>query len=434
MPKPLPKVLFITPAAFNGLTGGGITFSNLFRGWPKDRLATVHSDPVPTTDDVCNRYFPLTDSELRLPAAMRWIAQATGARSNGTAQVAAAAAVPAQSGPSLRHRVQSLLFQAELPRSGVLSPALERWIDQFQPDVLYSILGSNGMMELVQRVRDRFRLPLVVHMMDDWPSHANRHGLLAPVLRARMQHLLGDIVSHAALRIAICDAMAHEYGRRWGAPFAAIHNAVDGPRWRPLQRHGAASSGHGDLLYVGSIASFAQLASLVDLCKAVERLSQRGEAVTLTIASPTFQIAPVRHQLEVGSSIRIVPPIEDDEEFYRRIAAADGLVLPVNFDEESVRFIRYSMPTKVPAYLFSGTPILVYGPREVAQVSYAARDGWGLVVDRRDDTVLDGAILTLIGDESLRSRLSETGKRLAAARHDLNAVRHSFQDMLSGVA
>ena len=39
-----PRILFVTSAAFNGITGGGITFSNLFRGWPQDRLFTVHND------------------------------------------------------------------------------------------------------------------------------------------------------------------------------------------------------------------------------------------------------------------------------------------------------------------------------------------------------------------------------------------------------
>lgn len=432
MPKPLPRVLFITPAAFNGLTGGGITFSNLFRDWPKDRLATVHNDPVPTTADVCERYYRLTDAELRLHAPLEWVARLTGSMPQGEAVTTASATSSTR--PSLRHRIQSLLFQAELPRRGVLSPALEAWIENFRPELIYSILGSNGMMQLVQSIKARFKLPLAVHMMDDWPSHANRRGLVAPLLRREMMQRLDDLMATAASRIAICDAMADEYARRWGGEFAAIHNAVDSERWRPFQRTRSAASGRGDLLYVGSIASFAQLSSLVDLCHAVQRLATRTEPVSLTIASPTFQIEPVRHLLAVGSAIRIVPPIEDDEQFYRRIAKADGLVLPVNFDPDSIRFIRYSMPTKVPAYLFSGTPILVYGPAEVAQVSYAAKEGWGLVVDRRDEAMLDSAIISLLGDDALRAKLAQTGTRLARERHDVRSVRRSFQSLLNEAA
>ena len=59
-----PRVLFVTPVAFNRISGGGITFSSLFRGWPKEALATVHNDPQSTTDDVCERYFVLGAGEL----------------------------------------------------------------------------------------------------------------------------------------------------------------------------------------------------------------------------------------------------------------------------------------------------------------------------------------------------------------------------------
>ena len=87
------------------------------------------------------------------------------------------------------------------------------------------------------------------------------------------------------------------------------------------------------------------------------------------------------------------------------------------------------MPTKVPAYLASGTPILVYGPPEAAQVAYAEREGWGLVVNRRNPQALDAAIAALQTDNSLRQRLSARARSLAA-NHDIRHVRRQFQDLL----
>ena len=66
-----PRVLFLTPAAFNHLTGGGVTFSNLFAGWPKECLATAHNDAVPTSNDICDRYFKLSRAEIDLIAPLR---------------------------------------------------------------------------------------------------------------------------------------------------------------------------------------------------------------------------------------------------------------------------------------------------------------------------------------------------------------------------
>jgi len=50
-----PKVL-IFGAPFNNFSGGGITLSNLFRGWPKDRIAVTSTGHVlqDVSTDVCD--------------------------------------------------------------------------------------------------------------------------------------------------------------------------------------------------------------------------------------------------------------------------------------------------------------------------------------------------------------------------------------------
>ena len=57
----LPRVL-IVGQPFNNATGGGITLSNLFAGWDKDKIAVAcfsyyFSVPVDTT--ICDRYYQL---------------------------------------------------------------------------------------------------------------------------------------------------------------------------------------------------------------------------------------------------------------------------------------------------------------------------------------------------------------------------------------
>ncbi|MBM0240148.1 hypothetical protein JNW88_29005, partial [Micromonospora sp. ATA32] len=53
-----PRVLVVAALPFSSSTGGGITLSNLFHGWPRDRIAQLHTEGVPTTE-VCERYFQL---------------------------------------------------------------------------------------------------------------------------------------------------------------------------------------------------------------------------------------------------------------------------------------------------------------------------------------------------------------------------------------
>ena len=425
---PLPRVLFVTPAAFNRTTGGGITFGNLFAGWPKDRLATAHNDPVPTTTETCERYYRLGPAEIRRWGPLERIAPAVGA-AQGEGGGEAAAAKPAP----LR-LAKSALFGAQLPDAGRLSPQLERWIAEFKPDLLYSILGTNAMMDLVLAAQRRFRLPAAVHIMDDWPATSYAGGLLGAFARRRMRALLGEVMLGARLRMGICDAMCAAYAERYGAAFEPFQNAVDCARWGSLARQDAGVAADAEVVYAGSVLPFAQLQSLIECCQAIALLGRQGMRVRLSIYSPAMYTAPYRERLALAPNVVLHDAITDDETFFRRMAGADVLLLPVNFDADTVRYIRYSMPTKVPAYLVSGTPILAYGPAEVAQVRYAKEAGWGHTVTRQGVDEVAAGLRQLLSDPALRARLSENARRTALQRHDAQRVRAAFQQALAQAA
>jgi glycosyltransferase involved in cell wall biosynthesis len=421
---PRPRVLFVTSAAFNRVTGGGITFGNLFRGWPADRLATVHNDMVPTTDDVCRLYYRLSRREID-----RW------PRRTHAAEMPVAGPAAAVAPPGLVRRLKTFVIGNAWPDAGRLTPQLAEWIDAFRPQLLYTILGTIGMMELIDAIRTRFGLPLVIHFMDDWPSHLYRGGLLSALPRARMEALIHRLVGAARARLAIGAAMARVYGERYGVPFTPFQNALDLASL-PVGLDSAARpiGDPAQLLYVGSIFDNAQFSSLVDIAQAVAGLAAAGRRIRLDIHSPAHLAERFRPRLEVAPCVRLHDTITDDAAFFRRIAAADLLVLPVNFDADSLRLVRFSMPTKLPAYLASGTPVLVYGPREAAQVAYAADEGWGHVVGARDAAALRGAVTRLLDDQALRARLVGTARAVLRKNHDAAAVRRRFHDTLTAAA
>ncbi len=427
-PLRFPRVLFITPAAFNNVSGGGITFSNLFRGWPSDRIATVHNDTTPVTTDICERYYRLDADEIATWPILSWVrprpVAAAGIGSTGAIDTA----------PSPLRRIKMAIFGDGLPERGCVSPALASWIEKFRPEVIYTILGSTGIMEIVDKVQRRFDLPLVIHFMDDWQSAIYRGGLLSALQRRHMHALIAQLVGRATARLGICDAMCAEYAERFGQHFRPFQNAVDTARWGRLAKQEIAVGTPLRLLYAGSVLGFAQADSLAECCAAVAALRGEGVAVQLDIYSPPSQTAPLRDRLLCDGAIRLHDVIVDDDRYFRHLAAADILLLPVNFDAHSMRYIRFSMPTKVPSYLVSGTPILVYGPNGVAQVDYARAAQWGHVVDRPDRERLVTAIKQLAADMTLRHALSATARRIAAERHDSAIVRAGFQSVLAASA
>src|SRR5262249_6462505 len=152
-------------------------------------------------------------------------------------------------------------------------------------------------------------------------------------------------------------------------------NAVGADRIPARSRDVGTVGRPAHIVYTGSVLGFAQAAGLAACCTAAAGLRRTGIDLRVDIYSPGFQMAPLRHLFLIDHAVTIHETIAEDDAYFRVLTEADILLLPANFDEASVRYIRLSMPTKLPAYLASGTPILVHGPAPLAQVDYARREG-----------------------------------------------------------
>lgn len=421
------RVLILTPEAFNRVTGTGITFSNLFTGWPREAIATIHSGALPVTTDVCDRYFQLTAKEIHRWGWLKYLFPKNPARKGAVV-------------PSVMRRwgfikpifkkIKTLVFGDGIPEQVQLSPELCVWIEEFQPNVLYTILGSNAMMELAERLRVRYALPLVVHIMDDWVSVLYQKGLLSHLQRRKKERLFKYLVEVASARLAICEEMASSYRQRYGQPFQSFQNTIELSALQKYIKNPETIGSPVRVAYIGSIFPNAQLDSLIDCCKAVQQLHDENDLITMEIYSPKHLAEKYRTELVLGEAISMQDTMTDDKEFFATLQAVDILVLPVNFDPDTVAFIRYSMPTKVPAYLAVGTPILAYGPGEVAQITYAIEAGWAVTVTERDIARLKQAFRRLAEDVPLRNGLFKCAQDAAQRNHDSNIVRSGFQAAL----
>jgi glycosyltransferase involved in cell wall biosynthesis len=177
--------------------------------------------------------------------------------------------------------------------------------------------------------------------------------------------------------------------------------------------------------YVGSIVPDGQKESLRDIAQAVAEMRAAGRQIELRIHSPQRDTEYLRSVPLPSGAIRIEGPPESSI-VPRLLAESDLLLLPYNFDARSARYIRLSLPTKAPAYMISGTPVLVYAPADVATARYATREAWGYVVATRGEEAVMSAVRTLMQHTSLREQLGRRAREVAVARHDASVVKAAF--------
>jgi hypothetical protein len=295
-----PRVL-ILGCNFDLRTGGGITLTNLFAGWPTDRLAVAGFHSCDVNPAPCGHQYLLGRSERR------WIQPLQFARvfDNTHHEQPGPGTTPRSGPPSSMQRAKCQRLRAvakmvfgtaarclgsdDYLRPLCLSEQLLCWSTSFRPDLLYTQLASVGMIRLTMELASALDVPIAVHMMDDWPQVIYRHGLLGRQLRSQTDCGLRTIIDGAAARLAISDAMALEYAERYGHEWSVFHNPVDLARWSAAQKYSWRSADEFRLVYSGRIGAGIE-SSLLDICRAVATLRRKGRRLRFDIYSLHFDI------------------------------------------------------------------------------------------------------------------------------------------------
>ncbi len=400
----------ISPTRIGSQTATGAVMANFFRGWPLNSIAQIHSDRFSDFDyEACQEYYYIKSSTRK----NRWIRM-------------------------LGRFFGDLVGPGGLQRRKIDFKDILAWTHSFNPNIIYyrAVDRPSFYRWLPLKLSRTIRIPLITHIMDDWParfeakSNLVSRNIWIPRLRSHLQELF----SYSRVNLSICDRMSEAFEIRYGVPFIPFHNGINVDEWQNVNKKVHSDSGEGlRIAYAGSLALDMQLWSLKDIAEVTSDLYKRGFKISMDIYAAEWWLPNYREHFDGVPGVRYAGFVPRSE-FPRILMEVDLLVLPVNFDRESLDYVRYSMANKGPEYMASGTPILVYGPLKAATVEYAASEGWGYVVSERNKEKLERAILDLMSSVEKRLRLGQHARKLAFAKHDVTRVRQRFQTLLSRVA
>ena len=164
-----------------------------------------------------------------------------------------------------------------------------------------------------------------------------------------------------------------------------------------------------------------------DLSRAVNNFSRKNDNIVFEILTNNF--SEIEKLVELNNHVKWLKPIEYTE-LPKKFSNVDLLILPEDFDSASIEFLKYSIQTKVPEYMISGTPILVYADKRTALAKYAIRDGWAYLVSDNNEMLLTQALEELHSNLSLRKELAHKARLVAIQNEDAKVVRENFRKKL----
>lgn len=430
-----PRVLILNQP-FVDNTGGGITLSNLFAKWDREKLAVACSGYLLTDNmdpSLCNHYYQLGDKERRWIFPFNLFSRkyysgpifiSDGADNEDKVIV-----------NKSKLRVK-LIMDFLLPMFDYIglshfktktrvSPEFCKWVGNFKPDILYVQTHTREDILFAVELYDHLKLPMVFHMMDDWPTTVGIEGPMKNFWKRKIDKEFRLLLNRADLFLGISEYMAEEYKDRYGKKFITFHNPINLEFWEKAQRNNYELPTNPTLLYAGRIGLGIDK-SIINIAEALKKVNKELQTdIKLIIQA---QDAPkwiknyknVHHQEFVAY-----------EDLPGVFAQADILVLPYDFSAESTSFIKYSMPTKASEYMASGTPILIFAPQDTALVQYAEKFNWAEVVTENSIQILSEKLKEMFLNESLRERVATTAKYIAETRHNSKLVAEEFKQMIS---
>lgn len=426
-----PRLLVISTVSFNLEAGGGVTMTNLFKGWDKARIAQIYTHGVNNKDmSVCSRYY-------RIPPVDRGLALLEGR-------------------PLFQnHAVSKALRRYRAGRLVGLEEQFQECIAfarNFKPDVAYlrPMDKPSAYWWLCHDLCKLLNIPYVTHIMDDWPARYADDakagnvdnvpsGFRGRIKSRRMDRSLRKLFAGAGANIAISPEMAAGYNERYGHRFTPYHNVIDTGHWFDLARprpEGRAGIDRPFLIrYIGAVVPDKELQSLREIALAVSQLNGAGRKVRMEIHCGPMWNETVDNELANQPNVDRGAFLTQDE-LPGALSSADLLVIPMNFDAKSMRYVGYSMQTKGPEYMASGTPILVYGPPSNPNVRYARDGRWAQVVDTHspDGSQIAEKIEHLIQHPEEAEALGKRGRETAVSNHDASIVRTRFHNLIREVA
>jgi hypothetical protein len=236
-----------------------------------------------------------------------------------------------------------------------------KWVEMNNMKICYSPLSNFYLIKEAKGLASNSNVRFLIHFFDNWVEELYLNvesSFLRRCLGGR--RILDSIFLLPAVYLVISEDMKIHYKARFAIESSVFHNLVN---IEPGSFHENKSKNKNYLRigYFGRIGrgnenSLRLFADCVDLYNKNEN---RSKNVILEVYSKE------RLSTEDNYSVLFKPFISQSN-LKLEMRNCDLLLLPLDSEEESILFIKYSIPTKFTDYASSSVPIISFGPADIA--------------------------------------------------------------------
>ena len=399
------KVLIINASAIGKNNGTGVTLRNIWKDYPRENLLQVIIDWNDTEKDVDIPTILTPIEFCRIPYTIH---RTLNKNRKGSGGVANGSVKQNGMRACLRDCLRGILDAFPVKYRCIMDQ-----VRAFSPDVIYTCGASIRILKTANYIAKRLGIPIVLHLMDDWPETIYTASFLSSGFHRKVKRQLKKMHERCGMNLAISAALAKKYSEIYGVEYQMLMNPA-----MNIEKQVQGVSSEPKFLYAGSL-NLNRWKSLLDIARVLDGYREKGVRLEFTLYVPQYDAEFYGKEFQkYGAAVHPYVPAEQLREIYRE---NDVLVLAESFDRNVIEYTKYSLSTKIPEYMSTGCLILAYLPEELHSFQYLKESE--LAVMSSTTAELEVAVEKIVSRSDECCVLAENSLKKAQAIHSVKACR-----------
>jgi len=431
MSQEYPKLLVISHNAFSMTSNNGKTFSSIFGGWPKERIAQLFFQNEVPDFTVCDTFYYITDEEMISKSKQNIGSQIF----QNTIEL-----IKKSNSPIHNYARKKPLSIFSFARNIVWSTnrwkndKLKDWIYKFKPEAIFFVGGETTFSyKITNFISQELNIPVFLYYTDDYITPIKTLDLFWWINYLWLKNSLNNLLPKVNSIFVIGEEMKREYSSKLQKKCIPIMNAIDVQEYIGRSNEINTNNESIRLAYFGGL-HLNRWQTLLAIAESIEKINtEKHINMSINIYTGTILDGNIIQKFAQYSCVRFKGTVTE-KEIIDEMQKFELLIHVESFDKQMISKTRLSISTKIPEYLASGRVILGVGPNELSSIKYLNSLGCTYIIDSLDKGYIKDKLENIILNKNEFTNLAQKGVQIAQANHSIGNNRKIIkQSIVNGI-
>ncbi|WP_143543672.1 glycosyltransferase family 4 protein [Rhodopirellula sp. MGV] len=297
---------------------------------------------------------------------------------------------------------------------------INTFIRQRDPEQLWVVLNSIGMIDLASMISDSFPGTLITQVWDD-PIHLCKQRQIDRFNRSRTLSRFRQLLQRSSRIGVICEEAASSYEGQTNAAMHIVRHGLPGKSVGPRLE-----SDHPGEFHIGFSGSLYAKDAWQSLHRALDSIDWQlaGRQVVLVVTGSQVQFR------SKSTAKCLFYGWRNQDDLQRLLGSCDCLYLPQPFSAGQVELAKLSFPTKLSSYVATGRPVFVHSPQYSSVSRFCEEHSMGVVCQSLAPESVVSQLQSLACDSSYYRDQAESSARVANEVLSYDAFASGVRGML----